>query len=169
MTKKTLFPMLIAITFNCYAEYSMTNSDCLITNSFKEANTATDNEKALVNNVVLNRVLLKKTNICKEVFAKNQFSWTKKKHRKFIFKDKYKMMEYYNIKYSNFRKLENIATQSLLNYSGDLVSNKSSSALMYHDKSIKHFPRINKSKIKLVLKDKHFLFYKTNYLNLAQN
>lgn len=154
----------MAFSLNCYASYSMTNSDCLIANSFKEANTATDNEKRLVNNVVLNRVLLKKTNICNEVFSKNQFSWTKKRHKKLIFKDKYKMMEYYNIKYSNFKNLENIAAKNILDYSGDLKSNSSSSALMYHDKSIKSFPHIKRSKLKVVSKQKHFVFYKTEQL-----
>ncbi len=154
----------MAFSLNCYASYSMTNSDCLIANSFKEANTATDNEKSLVNNVVLNRALLKNTNICKEVFSKNQFSWTKKKHKKLVFENKYKMMEYYNIKYSNFRKLENIATRNILDYSGDLKSNSPSSALMYHDKSIKHFPHIKRSKLKVVSKQKDFIFYKTTQL-----
>ena len=143
--------------------YEMTNTDCLVINTFKEASIATEKEQKLINSVVLNRVNIYGKDACAQVFAPKQFSWTNGLKVKRTFNTQNDMLTYYKIPLSSYDKLTPVVTESILEHSVIAYkSNNASSAVMYHDKSIKRFPDVKKSDLKVVAQTKYFVWYKYN-------
>jgi len=74
---KYLLIIMVCISFDVNADNTKLSSkglDCLIQNAFFEANLEGTVGMLLVTNVVFNRT--SDNDVCKTVFARNQFSWT---------------------------------------------------------------------------------------------
>lgn len=158
--------IILTVTFmssNVLA-YTMTNSDCLVINSFHEASIASDREKMLVNSVVINRSTLNGMSYCKTIFQKGQFSWTQNYKFKTKFKSFNDMLTYYDISDEAFKLqkpmvAEAILVHSVIDYDNHTVKKI---PVYYHDNTIKKFDWESKgsqSKLGVSTKTKYFTFY----------
>lgn len=151
---KKLLPFILPAIASAY---TLTNTDCLVINTFHEANTATPKEQRLVADVVLNRVALDdKLDSCKVVFAKNQFTWTKKYKRRNKFASFADMLDYYKVPLDSYNKLQPLIADVILSHS--VVSYKSPT--MYHDKTVNSFgSTVHPSELIKIKQTKNFVFY----------
>ena len=70
---------------------------CMAINLYKECRGTSDKECQLINRVVINRMHETNQNACSVVFAKNQFSWTRRTPKKLQFNSYKEMISYYKL------------------------------------------------------------------------
>lgn len=70
---------------------------CMAINLYKECRGASDRECQLINRVVINRMQDNDHDACETIFAKKQFSWTKKTAKKLQFANYHDMVHYYQL------------------------------------------------------------------------
>ena len=126
---------------------------CMAINLYKECRGASDRECQLVNRVVINRMHETHKDACRVIFAKNQFSWTKKTPQKLKFNSYDQMVSYYKLRDSTqlVRAFNNVSkSKQNKNYVSNTMTH-------YYDKSISQ-PKWA-YKMQVAYQTKNFIFY----------
>lgn len=128
---------------------------CMAINLYKECRGTSDKECQLINRVVINRMHQTNQDACSVVFAKGQFSWTKRTPKKLEFNDYQEMVSYYNIKETDqlMRAFDNVDKSQ--DESGDLKT--SSNMTYYYDKTLRSQPKWA-HRMQVAYRTQHFVF-----------
>ena len=107
---------------------------CMAINLYKECRGTSNKECQLINRVVINRMHDTQKDACSVIFAKNQFSWTRKNPKKLHFTRYSDMVAYYKLKDNAqlMRAFDNVDKSE--DESSPLVT--SATMTHYYDKSI---------------------------------
>lgn len=130
---------------------------CMAINLYKECRGTSDKECQLINRVVINRMHDNNQDACSVIFAKGQFSWTRKTPQKLQFDNYQEMINYYKVYDSAqlMRAFNNVDKSQDENNNLKTADNM----LFYYDRTLKVKPRWA-HKMQVAYATKNFVFCK---------
>jgi len=126
-------------------------------NLYKECRGTSDKECQLINRVVINRMHDNNQDACSVIFAKGQFSWTRKTPQKLQFNNYQEMINYYKV----YDSAQLMRAFNNVDRSQDESNNlkTADNMLFYYDRTLKVKPRWA-HKMQVAYATKNFVFCK---------